>query len=783
MRKFSPFFIVFFISVSVQAQWTQHPLNYKYTKQPEFFIPIAMHFSDSSNGFIVNNAALMQYKNQLWQPTPQNISDEFTYINLFTLGPTNTFLCSYDGKIAKYNGDSLSVIFSIPPSTETTPRSLNAIFMTDSTHGWAVGDGGIIIKINGDSITQDSISVFFNFRDVHFDRPDHGWIIGYTPDEFGANIGLVCEYTQGQWVFNSYLDEMLFDIEFSSPDNGFITGVSGIYRYNKTVNQWHPENIPNYYPQYHLSLLNDQYGISVSDNSRNLVYENGTWTDGPVAQVTDLFSVKTTAPGQAWAISQIGNNNPENLNEGKFQRLQDNVWSGHSLVYLDSIFTLPVDYGFTSIAGFDEKNIWLNGQYLQIPADRDWPDTIPTLPSDTFCTAAKIFSDNFGLGTNGSLMEWNGQGWINKNIDNANPDTSFINLSMHVFEDTTAFICRQFLVWASGEFKSVISKYDYSSNSLLHSAELDTRSTFGIHFSDKRNGWCVGDNGLLARYHNELWEVLPNVTEARLNGIFCLDSANAWAVGNSGTLLYYNGADWVPHNLPTAQNLHSIRFTDSTHGWITGDSGLVFRYNGTSWERDTSIVTTNALYAIYMVDSAYGFVGGENGTLLQYIRKDTTTVIITPPVNRICENGSTYFSYNPAGSGYTYQWQVDTGNGFENLTDDTLYSGSLSDTLRIAILHPELYGYLYRCIASLEGVDSVSIIKELIFVNEWIGNQDSTWENPANWSCGSLPGRNTDVKINSGTVVLSSAAAIRSLTAQPGVHISIADGGGLEILH
>ncbi|MBL0356687.1 MAG: hypothetical protein IPP72_07200 [Chitinophagaceae bacterium] len=779
MRKVFLLLIICFIAGNLQAQWTPLALNYKYVRHKEFFIPVAMHFSDSSNGFILNNDHLLQYKDQLWQPVKKNETDEFTYTNVFTLNTTNTFLCSYDGKIAKYNGDSLAVLFAIP-QTETSIPTLNTIFMIDSSKGWTAGDGGTLIKIDGDSIEQDSISNLINFRDIYFNGPDHGWMIGLLQTDIG-NFGVVCEYADSHWSINSYLDEMLYDIEFSSPDSGFITGQQGIYRYNKDFNEWQPENIPNYYRQYHLSMLNDGYGISVSDSSRNLIYENGTWTEGPAAVASDLISVKTIEPGKAWAISQIGENKPEDFNEGKMQLMQNYSWAAYPIRYLDSTSILPVDYVINNVTGVGKKDIWLNGQHLTIPPDRDWYDTIPTLASDSFYTVSRMLSNDLGFATNGNLMEWDGQYWINKNIESSSPDTSFINLQMHVFDDTTAFICRQFLVWGSGEFKSTIALYDHNSNSLLSTATLDSRSTFGVHFSDKRNGWCVGDSGLMVQHLDTSWQILPAITDNRLNSVFTIDSAAAWAVGNLGTLLKYNGAEWVKDSLPTVQNLYSIYFTDSTHGWIAGDSGLIFSYNGSGWLKDTTVNTTGALYSIYMVDSTYGFVSGDNGTLLQYIKKDTITP--SPPVKQICESGNTYFSYDPVGTGYMYQWQIDTGNGFENLiADDTLYAGVFSDTLRITLLSSYLYGYKYRCIASYEGVDSISNVEELIFKNRWTGNVDSTWENPANWSCGMLPGTGTDVIISEGNVVINSSVAIRSLTVLTGVNITIAESGGLEIL-
>lgn len=781
MRKACTLIILLFFAVNLQAQWHPLALNYTYTKRPDFFVPQALHFSDTAHGFILNDATLLQYKDQLWRMTKKNDSDLFTYTNLFTVDPANTFLCSYDGKIAKYDGDSLSVIFRLPPKEDSTYPALNTIFMVDTREGWVAGDSGVIIKIENDTIEKDILSVYQNFKDIYFDRPDHGWMIGYQLTDFGS-VGVLYEYIDHHWTLTTYLDEMLYDIEFSSSGIGFITGEYGIYRYNQELNEWQPENIPNYYRQFHLSLLNNEYGISVSDNGRNMIYENGNWFDAPAATVSDLFSIKTTGPGKAWAISQIGNNDPENLNEGKIQLLDNGNWSAYSSSNLDSVSVVPVDYAITNLTGIGKKQLWVNGLYLLLPPEKNWFDTVPTLPGESFTNVAKMFSDSFGLGINGNLVEWNGHSWINKNIDAANPDTSFVNLNMQVFDDTTAFIGRQYLVWTSGEIRTSIAKYDYSSNSLLGSTDLDSRLPFGLHFSDKRNGLCVGDSGLLAKYQDDTWNILPNVTENRLNAVFMPDSVNAWVVGNAGTLLKFHENEWVKLPLPTEQNLLSIYFTDSLHGWIAGDSGLVFKYNGDSWQKDTTITTTSNLYAIYMADSTFGFAAGDNGTLLQYIQKKDSIIIQPATEKRICESGSTYFNYNPQGLHYVYQWQVDMGNGFENLDNNNVFSGVASDTLRIANLLPEFYGYKFRCIASYDGVDSIGTIEELLFKNKWTGKSDSAWENPENWSCEMLPGRATDVIITAGNIVISSPVAIRSLTVLPGANITVAEGGGLEIL-
>jgi photosystem II stability/assembly factor-like uncharacterized protein len=778
VRKFLFFSCFLSIAFSIQAQWNPVALNYKHLKRPDYFIPNAMHFSDTSNGVLLTTAGLMQLKENLWRPANIIINDTlpFTYTNVFTINPRNTFLCGYDGKVSLFNGDSIRVLFLVDES-ETVNIMLNTIFMIDSVNGWAAGENGTVVKIEGSNHIMQNLPPMYSFRDMYFDTPEHGWMIGYVQEHIDDG-GVVFEFKDGFWDVHSTLNGQLFDIEFSSPGNGFIAGQQAIYRFNNTANEWQAEDITDYYQQFHLSMLNDDYGISVSDNNTNFVYEDGVWFHGPAAAIEDLESVKTIGYGAAWGMSQIGNNDPSDFNNGKIQRLQDNVWETVSLKYLDSVFIQPTDFAITSINAIDEENIWFNGQYAGLTSYKNWPDIAPVINSDTFYAALKMFSQDFGLGFNGNLLEWNGQYWIDKKIDPViNPDTSVTNVCIHVFNDTSGFICRQYFTWSSGEIRNSVAKYNYQTNSLTPVASLGTKSPYAIHFADTENGWIVGDSGLTVRYANHHWQTFPAITNKRLTAVFSVDESTAWAVGDEGRLLKYNGSTWARIELPTEQNLHSIYFTNSNDGWITGDSGLIFRYNGTGWTRDSS-GTTSALYTIYMFDSTYGFAGGDNGLVLQYKKP-------LPPVaqeKKFCEFGDTYFVYQPEGNSYVYQWQVDTGNGFENITDDMVFSGTANDTLWLTAMPSNLYGYKFRCIASFEGVDSVSKIEELKFVNHWTGAVSSAWEDSGNWSCGSLPGENTDVVIISGEIIINTDENIRSLSVSPGVNITLAEGSALTIL-
>ncbi len=70
-----------------------------------------------------------------------------------------------------------------------------------------------------------------------------------------------------------------------------------------------------------------------------------------------------------------------------------------------------------------------------------------------------------------------------------------------------------------------------------------------------------------------------------------------------------------------------------------------------------------------------------------------------PSAKTICPGENTTFSVS-ASYATGYQWQVEKGQGFENISDDSTYSGATTATLTISGATAELNGYLYRAVVS-----------------------------------------------------------------------------------
>lgn len=57
-------------------------------------------------------------------------------------------------------------------------------------------------------------------------------------------------------------------------------------------------------------------------------------------------------------------------------------------------------------------------------------------------------------------------------------------------------------------------------------------------------------------------------------------------------------------------------------------------------------------------------------------------------------------STNETLASLTYQWEVDSGGGYANVTDDATYSGATTDTLTITTTDTSLDTYQYRCVVT-----------------------------------------------------------------------------------
>jgi len=253
-------------------------------------------------------------------------------------------------------------------------------------------------------------------------------------------------------------------------------------------------------------------------------------------------------------------------------------------------------------------------------------------------------------------------------------------------------------------------------------------------------------------------------SDNKLYGVTQYDGSN-----RLGTVFALNPSDLtfqVIYNFVFSDGFGSMgKFTEASDGKLyLPRQGGIFGVN-----RDGS----NPIYILsadYYLRTADGYNPLPGISYLTEIPLPVTTELCAPIASTILKSDV---------SGINYQWQLNTGNGFVSITDNSNYIGTNTDSLKLNNIPSSWNGYQYRCLAG--GGESKTYT--LKFINSWTGTLNTSWENPANWSCGSIPDSNTDVVINSGTVVVNSNVSIRSLKVNPGVNLTVNVGFTLSITH
>lgn len=145
----------------------------------------------------------------------------------------------------------------------------------------------------------------------------------------------------------------------------------------------------------------------------------------------------------------------------------------------------------------------------------------------------------------------------------------------------------------------------------------------------------------------------------------------------------------------------------------------------------------------------------------------------------ICQgSNSTSFTASPSGS--VYQWQLDTGNGYVNISNGVNYSGATTATLQVNNVSASWSGYKYRAIVNSATGNEFT----LRFKNLWTGAASTDWFTASNWSCNRVPDQYTDVVIPSGLArypVLTANTAVRSIRMLKNAPVNINTGVNLDV--
>lgn len=162
---------------------------------------------------------------------------------------------------------------------------------------------------------------------------------------------------------------------------------------------------------------------------------------------------------------------------------------------------------------------------------------------------------------------------------------------------------------------------------------------------------------------------------------------------------------WVKH-----QSMNSYSQFMALPPWYTITYNLAS--GGTQTDRDmtakqgnNTALTTSAI--TYTKDLAVTSVSIQFNAIMYFwiddIKVGPVAAVAAPtisshPVNRVlCVGNNTTFSVT-AENASSYQWQINTGSGFTNISNNTYYSGATTSTLTLTNAITVMNGYQYRCV-------------------------------------------------------------------------------------
>jgi hypothetical protein len=210
--------------------------------------------------------------------------------------------------------------------------------------------------------------------------------------------------------------------------------------------------------------------------------------------------------------------------------------------------------------------------------------------------------------------------------------------------------------------------------------------------------------------------------------------------------------------------------TSVTRYWefYTEDNGTIDDnlYNSYKFIQPVKIIPHyNGYYAEFTIDNFCEFWFGKGN--------------IAPTSVYACQ-GSNTASFASSVTGTTYQWQVNTGSGYNNISNGPNYAGATTATLQANNLLTSFTGYKYRCV--VDGVNGTEYT--LRFKNTWTGAVSADWFTTGNWTCSVVPDQYTDVVIPTGAVrypTLTANTVIRSIRMLKNAPVNINAGVRLDL--
>ncbi|MWB96913.1 hypothetical protein GON26_21340, partial [Flavobacterium sp. GA093] len=434
-----------------------------------------------------------------------------------------------------------------------------------------------------------------------------------------------------------------------------------------------------------------------------------------LGQTTEYFESATagsasfTSNGQTFNITSAA--------QGPFEIYSDVAaygWNGTAADYQfidnsgSSALNVPVEFTVASAGGV---NFTLKSMYLYLANSNT---TLPPTNGDCTITGklggATVFTATSNSGFTTSLATNNGYTFINMtNFGGANNASTNIDSFTIKTTGAIAYVALDAMTWQSAG--AVVLPTVTTTTATNVGA---VKATMGGNVTNGGGG-SITDRGIV-------WSFAANPTTTTNNGSLAMGTGTgsfsglvsgllpntqihyrAYATNSAGTSY---GADMTV--TPNPELAISISQTDvtcngGTNGTITatvtgGKPGYTYAWSPAGGSAATASGLSAGTYSVIVQDTE-GTFKSATGIIISQPAATPTAITGNPPNRTICEGNNTTFP-STASNATAYQWQVNTGSGFTNITNGGVYSGATTATLTVTGATPAMSGYLFRVVAS-----------------------------------------------------------------------------------
>jgi hypothetical protein len=409
----------------------------------------------------------------------------------------------------------LSLAGQIVEIESPTGATLRDVYTADGQLYWAVGDGGVIVRGEGEVWTMAATPAMKgNLYGVHGNGPDNIYAVGQA--------GQVVHYDGVAWSVVSSVPASVAILDLKTvwvdaAGTATITGKDGlILQGDATSGFTHFGNLVIG------GSLDGAWGV---DGQRVLVGENsqiwrhnGSWSEDLAVPTTQhLRDVWGAAADDLWAVGLTG---------------VLNHWDGTAWTKIDG----PTGSGLEAVWG-------------------------------------RASDDIYSAGANGTILHWNGEEWsviASQTDKNLRDVFGFPGGDVWAVGSLGTIMRRGELAWAS----VVIDPKVYDDGS----EEYYITHLHGVWGAAPDDVWAVGEGGDLFHWDGVSWIYFEDATFGiSLRDIYGLAADDIWAVGSEGHMIHWDGEAWSPWDTGSVATLYGITGDGAGNVYVVGDIGTVLQ--------------------------------------------------------------------------------------------------------------------------------------------------------------------------------------------------------------